>query len=81
MKEFADDQLISTKLYIDEMNESSTMFPVKVTSNKLPDQVFVGVSFVSISTPFLDIMNFIETPYHFIECCLSLMDLQYTITS
>ena len=40
------------------------MFPVKVTLNELPGQVFVSVPFVSISTPFLDIMNFIETPYH-----------------
>lgn len=80
MKEFADDQLRWTKIYIDKMNESFTMFPVKVTLNKLPDQVFVSVPFVSISTPFFDIMNFIETPYHF-ECCLSLLVLQYTTTS
>ena len=82
MKEFADDQLRGTKIYIDNMNESSTMFPVKVTLNELPNQVFVSVPFVSISkSPFLDIVNFIETPYHFIEFCLSLMILQYIITS
>ena len=43
------------------------MFPVKVTLNELPGQVFVSVPFVSISTPFLDIMNFIETPYHLLN--------------
>jgi hypothetical protein len=49
MNEFADDQLRRTKIYIDKMNESSTMFPVIVTLNELPDQVFEGVLFVSIS--------------------------------
>lgn len=49
MNEFADDQLGRTKIYIDKMNESSTMFPVKVTLNELPDQVFASVPFVSIS--------------------------------
>jgi len=59
MNEFADDQLRRTKIYIDKMNESSTMFPVKVTL-KLPDQVFASVPFVLISKldSFLDIMNF-----------------------
>ena len=49
MNEFADDQLTRTKIYIDKMNESSTMFPVIVTLNELPDQVLEGVLFVSIS--------------------------------
>ena len=49
MNEFADDQLTRTKIYIDKMNESSTMFPVIVTLIELPDQVFEGVLFVSIS--------------------------------
>jgi hypothetical protein len=49
MNEFADDQVTKTKIYIDKMNESSTMFPVIVTSNELPNQVLEGVLFVSIS--------------------------------
>ena len=49
MNEFADDQLKRTKIYIDKMNESSTMFPVIVTLIELPDQVLEGVLFVSIS--------------------------------
>jgi hypothetical protein len=49
MNEFADDQLTRTKIYIDKMNESSTMFPVIVTLIELPDQVLEGVLFVSIS--------------------------------
>ena len=49
MNEFADDQLTRTKIYIDKMNESSTMFPVMVTLIELPDQVLEGVLFVSIS--------------------------------
>jgi hypothetical protein len=49
MNEFADDQLTRTKIYIDKMNESSTMFPIIVTLIELPDQVFEGVLFVSIS--------------------------------
>ena len=49
MNEFPDDQLTRTKIYIDKMNESSTMFPVIVTLNELPDQVLEGVLFVSIS--------------------------------
>ena len=31
MNEFADDQVTKTKIYIDKMNESSTMFPIVVT--------------------------------------------------
>lgn len=38
MNEFADDQVTKTKIYIDKMNESSTMFPVIVTLNELPNQ-------------------------------------------
>lgn len=49
MNEFADDQLTRTKIYIDKMNESSTMFPVIVTLIELRDQVLEGVLFVSIS--------------------------------
>ena len=49
MNEFADDQLTRTKIYIDKMNESSTMFPVIVTLIDLPDQVLEGVLYVSIS--------------------------------
>lgn len=49
MNEFADDQLTRTKIYIDKMNEPSTMFPVIVTLIELPDQVLEGVLFVSIS--------------------------------
>jgi hypothetical protein len=49
MNEFADDQLTRTKIYIDKMNQSSTMFPVIVTLIELPDQVLEGVLFVSIS--------------------------------
>jgi hypothetical protein len=48
MNEFADDQLTRMKIYIDKMNESSTMFPVIVTLIELPDQVLEGVLFVSI---------------------------------
>ena len=32
-------QVTKTKIYIDKMNESSTMFPVVVTLNELPNQV------------------------------------------
>ena len=49
MNEFADDPLTRAKIYIDKMNESSTMFPVIVTLIELPDQVLEGVLFVSIS--------------------------------
>jgi hypothetical protein len=49
MNEFADDQVTKTKIYIDKMNESSTMFHVIVTLNELPNQVLEGVLFVSIS--------------------------------
>ncbi|MGB0004143.1 MAG: hypothetical protein WBP74_05730 [Nitrososphaeraceae archaeon] len=49
MNEFADDQVTKTKIYIDKMNESSTMFPVIVTLNELPNQELEGVLFVSIS--------------------------------
>ena len=42
MNEFADNQLTRTKIYIDKMNESTTMFPVTVTLNELPNQVFGG---------------------------------------
>ena len=42
MNEFADDQFRSKKIYIDKMNESSTMFPVIVTLYELLDQVFEG---------------------------------------
>jgi len=50
MNEFADDQLTRTKIYIDKMNESSTMFPIIVTLNELPNQVLEeGVMFVLIS--------------------------------
>ena len=48
MNEFADDQLTRTKIYIDKMNESSTMFPITVTLNELPNQVLEGVLFVPI---------------------------------
>lgn len=45
------------------------MFPIIVTLNEFPDQVFEGVLFVSISKldSFLRYYDFIETPYHFIE--------------
>jgi len=50
MNEFADDQVTKTKIYIDKMNESTTMFPVIVTLNELPNQVLEeGVMFVLIS--------------------------------
>jgi hypothetical protein len=49
MNEFADDQVTKMNIYIDKMNESSTMFPVIVTLNELPNQVLEGVLFVSIS--------------------------------
>lgn len=49
MNEFPDDQLTKTKIYIDKMNESSTMFLVLVTLHELPNQVLEGVLFVSIS--------------------------------
>ena len=49
MNEFPDDQVTKTKIYIDKMNESSTMFLVIVTLNELPNQVLEGVLFVSIS--------------------------------
>lgn len=49
MNEFPDDQLTKTKIYIDKMNESSTMFLVIVTLHELPNQVLEGVLFVSIS--------------------------------
>jgi len=73
MNEFPDDQLTKTKIYIDKMNESSTMFLVIVTLHELPNQVLEGVLFVSISKldSFRDIKYFIETPYHFIEPCVS----------
>jgi hypothetical protein len=48
MNEFADDELTRMKIYIDKMNESSTMFPVIVTLIELPAQVLEGVLFVSI---------------------------------
>ena len=75
MNEFADNQLTRTKIYIDKMNESTTMFPVTVTLNELPDKYWmVYCLYQSQSkTLFLDIMNFIETPYHFIERCVSHM--------
>ena len=41
MNEFADNQLTRTKIYIDKMNESTTMFPVIVTLNELPDKYWM----------------------------------------
>jgi len=49
MNEFPDDQVTKMKIYIDKMNESSTMFLVIVTLNELPNQVLEGVLFISIS--------------------------------
>jgi hypothetical protein len=83
MNEFADDQVTKTKIYIDKMNESSTMFPVIVTLNELPNQVLEGVLFVSISK--LDSFRYCEfyrdTISLHLALCLTRIALHYIITS
>ena len=84
MNEFADDQLTRTKIYIDKMNESSTMFPVIVTLIELPDQVFEDVLFVSISKldSFLRYCDFYrDTISLHLALCLTHIALHYIITS
>jgi hypothetical protein len=82
MNEFADDQVTKTKIYIDKMNESSTMFPVIV--NELPNQVLEGVLFVSISKldSFLRYCDFYrDTISLHLALCLTHIALHYIITS
>ena len=49
MNEIAEYILSSTKIHIEKMNESSTMFPVIVTLMNFQIKVFVDVCSVSIS--------------------------------
>ena len=49
MNEIAEYILSSTKIHIEKMNESSTMFPVIVTLMNFQIKVFVDVFSVSIS--------------------------------
>ena len=84
MNEFADDQVTKTKIYIDKMNESTTMFPVIVTLNELPNQVLEGVMFVSISKldSFLRYCDFYrDTISLHLALCLTHIALRYIITS
>jgi hypothetical protein len=84
MNEFADDQVTKTKIYIDKMNESSTMFLVIITLNELPNQVLEGVMFVSISKldSFLRYCDFYrDTISLHLALCLTHIALRYIITS
>jgi len=84
MNEFPDDQVTKMKIYIDKMNESSTMFPVIVTLNELPNQVLEGVLFISISklNSFLRYCDFYrDTISLHLALCLTHIALHYIITS
>jgi hypothetical protein len=84
MNEFADDQVTKMKIYIDKMNESSTMFPVIVTLNELPNQVLEGELFISISklNSFLRYCDFYrDTISLHLALCLTRIALHYIITS
>ena len=54
--------------YIDKMIESSTMFPVKVTLNELPGQVFVSVSVCVNLNSFLRYYEFYRNTISLIQC-------------